>query len=90
MKLAAEKNLNKFVFPVISLKGKKIEYPFEIQCGSWGFACSNGIFGPEQRISSCQHPQLPGRSYALISITGKQMKIAVTNYMLKLGDKKWR
>lgn len=45
MKLAAEKNLNKFAFPVINLKGEKIEYPFKIDCGTWGFACDNGIFG---------------------------------------------
>ena len=47
MKLAAEKNLNKYAFPVINLKGKTVDYPFVIEHGSWGFACEKGIFGPK-------------------------------------------
>lgn len=32
MKLAAEKNLNKYAIPVINLKGKQITYPVNIPC----------------------------------------------------------
>ena len=47
MKLAAEKNLNKFAFPVISLKGKPVNYPFKASYGSLDFGCGSGIFGPK-------------------------------------------
>ena len=46
MKLAAEKNLNKFAFPVMSLKGKPITYPFKVSYGPLAFGCGAGIFGP--------------------------------------------
>jgi len=45
MKLAAEKNLNRYTFPVINLKGKQVTYPVEINYNDWGFGCSKGIFG---------------------------------------------
>ena len=47
MKLAAEKNLNKFAFPVMNLKGKQITYPVNIHYHTWGFGCGKGIFGPK-------------------------------------------
>jgi len=45
MKLAAEKNLNKYVFPIFSIKGRKITYPYKIEMGSYGLLCENGAFG---------------------------------------------
>ena len=47
MKLAAEKNLNKFAFPVFSIKGRQTTYPLKIEMGSFGFLCEKGIFGPK-------------------------------------------
>jgi len=47
MKLAAEKNLNKYAFPVINLKGKQVSYPVNISYNTWGFGCAEGIFGPK-------------------------------------------
>ena len=47
VKLAAEKCLNKYVFPVINLKGKKVSYPFTIRHNDWGFGCFEGIIGPK-------------------------------------------
>jgi hypothetical protein len=48
MKLAAEKNLNKFAFPVFNIKGRKIAYPFKAAVGnSFGFGCERGTFGPK-------------------------------------------
>jgi len=45
MKLAAEKSLNKFAFPVFSIKGRQTTYPFTTQMGSFGFQCEKGTFG---------------------------------------------
>lgn len=47
MKLAAEKNLNKFAFPVFSIKGRKITYPYKVVHNSFGFMCERGTFGPK-------------------------------------------
>jgi len=48
MKLASEKSLNRGVFPVMCIKGKKVKYPFEIKYKSLGFACGEGFIGPKQ------------------------------------------
>lgn len=43
--LAAEKNLNKNIFPVVSLKGKEISYPFMKQLKDQKMRCTAGKFG---------------------------------------------
>jgi len=48
IKLAAEKNLNKFAFPVMSIKGKPVEYPFRTSFSSYEFGCDQGTLGPRQ------------------------------------------
>lgn len=51
IKLAAEKNLNKYTFPIVSIKGKEIkEYPIKHQWKVIKFVCANGIYGAEERM----------------------------------------
>ena len=45
--LAAEKRLNKNIFPVMSLKGKEIIYPFMKQLKDQKMRCTSGKFGPK-------------------------------------------
>lgn len=45
MKLAAEKNLNKFAFPVFSIKGRPIEkYPVSVKFSTYELICYQGSF----------------------------------------------
>jgi hypothetical protein len=50
MKLAAEKNLNKFAFPLFSIKGRKIVNPCSVSYSTFGFSCEQGEFGPKNRM----------------------------------------
>lgn len=43
--LAAEKSLNRNIFPVVSLKGKEISYPFIKQLKDQKMRCTAGKFG---------------------------------------------
>ena len=46
MKLAAERNLNKYLFPVFGIKGRPIdEYPYHAQYNMLEFFCDQGEFG---------------------------------------------
>lgn len=47
MKLAAEKNLNKFAFPLFSIKGRKIVNPCSVSYSTFGFQLDKGEFGPK-------------------------------------------
>jgi len=47
MKLAAEKNLNKFAFPLFSIKGRQIVNPCRVSYNTFGFSCEQGEFGPK-------------------------------------------
>ena len=47
MKLAAEKNLNKFAFPLFSIKGRKIVNPCRVSYSTFGFQLDTGEFGPK-------------------------------------------
>jgi predicted transcriptional regulator len=47
MKLAAEKNLNKFSFPLFSIKGRKIVNPCSASYSTFGFRLDQGEFGPK-------------------------------------------
>lgn len=47
MKLAAEKNLNKFAFPLFSIKGRKIVNPCSASFSTFGFQVDKGEFGPK-------------------------------------------
>lgn len=47
MKLAAEKNLNKFAFPLFSIKGRKIVKPCSVSYSTFGFQLDKGEFGPK-------------------------------------------
>ena len=47
IKLASEKCLNKFSFPIISIKGKPIlKYPYHVRWEAVHFICHKGNFGP--------------------------------------------
>ena len=51
IKLASEKCLNKFSFPIISIKGKPIlKYPYHVGWGKFGFICHKGKFGPKDMM----------------------------------------
>lgn len=52
MKLASERNLNKNLYPVIPLKGRKIEYPLTLKNmkGIPSFICENGILRPKEMM----------------------------------------
>jgi len=47
MKLAAEKNLNKFAFPLFSIKGRKIVNPCSASHSTFGIQLDRGEFGPK-------------------------------------------
>jgi hypothetical protein len=47
MKLAAEKNLNKFAFPLFSIKDRKIVNPCSASYSNFGFRLDKGEFGPK-------------------------------------------
>ena len=47
MKLASERNLNKNIFPVMSLKGKEIQYPFDRRYKYNAMRCVEGKLGPK-------------------------------------------
>ena len=47
MKLAAGKNLNKFAFPLFSIKGRKIVNPCSVSYSTFGFRLDKGEFGPK-------------------------------------------
>ena len=48
--LAAEKSLNRNIFPVVSLKGKEISYPFIKQLKDQKMRCTAGKFGPKNMM----------------------------------------
>lgn len=43
---AAEKNLNKFAFPVFSIKGRPVNYPCSYKYNDYTFSCEQGRLGP--------------------------------------------
>lgn len=47
MKLASERNLNKNIFPIMSLKGKEIRYPFVRRYKYSALRCTEGKLGPK-------------------------------------------
>jgi hypothetical protein len=50
IKLVAEKNLNKFTYPVINIKGKRTNYPYSINWNQKVFICKKGLFGSKERM----------------------------------------
>jgi hypothetical protein len=50
MALAAERHLNKNIFPVMSLKGKQISYPFIKKSKDQKMRCTAGKFGPKNMM----------------------------------------
>jgi len=50
MALAAERHLNKNIFPVMSLKGKEISYPFIKKHKDQKMRCTAGKFGPKNMM----------------------------------------
>lgn len=51
MKLASEKNLNKFAFPLFNIKGRPIKNPCVVKYNSnVGFICDQGTFGPKNMM----------------------------------------
>jgi hypothetical protein len=51
MKLASEKNLNKFAFPLFNIKGRIITTPCVVEHSSdISFACDQGTFGPNNMM----------------------------------------
>jgi hypothetical protein len=50
MKLASEKNLNKFAFPIFPIRGRTIEHPYLVDSNFGGFALDQGIFGPRNMM----------------------------------------
>lgn len=51
IKLASEKNLNKFAFPLFNIKGRPIKNPYVVGYSSTiGFICDQGTFGPRNMM----------------------------------------
>ncbi|OQC14399.1 MAG: hypothetical protein BWX72_01360 [Firmicutes bacterium ADurb.Bin080] len=48
MKLAAEKNLNRYSFPVVATKGKPLSHNKAFKQGDFQFLCEKGILGAKQ------------------------------------------
>ena len=68
-KLACEKNLNKYVYPVVKRNHKQITYPFEIKDNGRVFTCDQGIFG--------------AKNFMIMDILGTYAIHGVYNKMLK-------
>lgn len=50
IKLASDKSFNRYICPLINIKGKKIQYPFHLKYNNFDLQCIQGIMGPKQMM----------------------------------------
>lgn len=50
IKLASDKSFNRGICPLINIKGKTMEYPFELKYNNFHLRCTDGIMGPKQMM----------------------------------------
>lgn len=50
IKLAADKSFNRNICPIMNIKGKTIQYPFQIKYNNYHLQCGFGILGPKQAM----------------------------------------
>jgi len=50
IKLASDKSFNRYICPLINIKGKTMEYPFELKYNNFHLRCVDGIMGPKQMM----------------------------------------
>ena len=50
IKLASDKSFNRGICPLMNIKGKTMEYPFELKYNNFHLRCAEGIMGPKQMM----------------------------------------
>lgn len=50
IKLASDKSFNRCICPLMNIKGKTMEYPFELKYNNFHLRCTDGILGPKHMM----------------------------------------
>lgn len=50
IKLASDKSFNRYICPLMNIKGKAMQYPFELKYNNYHLRCSQGMMGPKQMM----------------------------------------